>query len=171
MAYTLLSGGTMVFVAQYFQLVDGLAPLQAAVLMAPGMAAAVVGYRSAARPHPRRLRPAVLLAGGLAVAAAGLLVLAQAEPSAGLAVPIAGFVLASLGGAPARQPGHQPGRRGRRRRERAAPPPGITQTGNECGYALGIAVLGSIGVLAYRAAIGDNVPAGARIAHRCPAGR
>ncbi len=160
LAYTLLSGGTMVFVAQYFQLVGGLTPLQAGFAMAPGMAAAVVGFQIAP-VLARRRRPAVLLAGGLAVAAAGLLVLAQAEPSAGLAVPIVGFVLASLGGAPLVSLGTNLVV-GSAPPEKAGSAAGLAQTGNECGYALGIAVLGSVGVLAYRAAIGDSVPAGAR---------
>jgi DHA2 family multidrug resistance protein-like MFS transporter len=72
-----------------------------------------------------------------------------------------GFVLASLGGAPLVSLGTNLVV-GSAPPEKAGSAAGLAQTGNECGYALGIAVLGSIGVLAYRAAIGDSVPAGAR---------
>jgi MFS transporter, DHA2 family, multidrug resistance protein len=160
LAFTLLSGGTMVFVAQYLQLVGDLTPYQAGLAMAPGMAAAVVGFQIAPI-LARRHAPAVLLASGLAVATVGLLILARAEPSAGLAAPIGGFALVCLGGAPLVSLGTGLVI-GSAPPEKAGSAAGLAQTGNECGYALGIAVLGSVGAVAYRAAIGDGVPPAAR---------
>jgi MFS transporter, DHA2 family, multidrug resistance protein len=58
LAYSMLSGGTMVWVAQYFQLVQGLSPLQAGLALVPGMAAAIGSFQlapPAGPPHPPRL--------------------------------------------------------------------------------------------------------------------
>lgn len=40
--YSLLAGGTMTFLAQHFQLVNGLSPLGAGLAMVPGMASSIV---------------------------------------------------------------------------------------------------------------------------------
>jgi hypothetical protein len=76
--YSMLSGGTMVFVAQFFQLVAGLSPLRAGLALLPGSAA------------------------------------------------------------------------------------GAAQTGNEFGYALGIATLGSVGTAVYHGQMTDGAPAAVR---------
>jgi DHA2 family multidrug resistance protein-like MFS transporter len=44
--------------------------------------------------------------------------------------------------------------------ERAGSAAGLAQTGNELGYALGIATLGSLGTFVYRTVIADSIPAG-----------
>jgi DHA2 family multidrug resistance protein-like MFS transporter len=157
LAYSMLSGGTMVFIAQQLQLVEGLSPLRAGLALVPGMLAAIASFQLAPL-LARRIRPAWLFAGGLAVAVAGLLVMTQTDAATGPAVLIGGFVLASFGGGPLVALGTN-------LVVSAAPPDkagsaaGVAQTGNELGYALGIATLGSIGAAVYHARLADAIPA------------
>jgi MFS transporter, DHA2 family, multidrug resistance protein len=158
LAYSMLSGGTMVWVAQQLQLVVGLSPLRAGLALVPGMVAAIGSFQLAPL-LARRIRPAYLFSGGLLVAVAGLLVLTQTSATAGPAVLIGGFVLASFGGGPLVALGTNlvvssapP--------EKAGSAAGVAQTGNELGYALGIATLGSIGTAVYRTQIADAIPTG-----------
>jgi DHA2 family multidrug resistance protein-like MFS transporter len=157
-AYTALSGGIMVVVAQYFQLVEGMSPLRAGLTLVPGMAAAIISFQ-ACPLLARRIRPAYLLSGGLVTAVAGLLIMTLASPPpAGGAVLVIGFVLASLGSGPLVTLGTNlvvssapP--------ERAGSASAVAQTGNEFGYALGVAVIGSIVIAVYRARITAAFPA------------
>jgi DHA2 family multidrug resistance protein-like MFS transporter len=148
LAYSMLSGGTMVYVAQHFQLVHGLSPLRAGLAMVPGMAAAIVGFQLAPGLG-RRIRPAVLFSTGLAVAVTGLLLLTRVAPDSGLTLPIVAFVLASLGGAPLVALGTNLVI-GSVPMDKAGSAAGVAQTGNELGYALGVAILGSVGTAVYR---------------------
>jgi DHA2 family multidrug resistance protein-like MFS transporter len=143
--YSMLSGGTMTFLAQHFQLVNGLSPLGAGIAMVPGMASSIVSFQLAGLLG-RRVRPACLFSGGLAVTVAGMLVISQ---SAGTAALATGFAIAAFGTGPLVSLGTSlvigavpPARAG------AAA--GLAQTGNECGLPLGVAVLGSAGLLGYR---------------------
>ena len=143
--YSMLSGGTMTFLAQHFQLVNGLSPLGAGIAMVPGMASSIVSFQLAA-PLGRRIRPAFLFSGGLAVTIAGLVVISQ---SAGTIALAAGFAIACLGTGPLVSLGTSlvigavpP--------QRAGAAAGLAQTGNECGLPMGVALLGSAGILAYR---------------------
>ena len=101
------------------------------------------------------------MGGGLAVAAVGLAVLAQVGAEPDLALVVAGIAWCSgSGSAPASTLsvdliiGSAPA-------ERAGAASAISETGNELGSALGIALLGSIGVAVYRGAMTDGLPAGA----------
>ncbi|HEV7651681.1 MAG TPA: MFS transporter [Actinophytocola sp.] len=156
LVYTMLAGGIMVFVAQYFQLVSGLSPLHAGLALVPGMVASTIGFQ-VTPVLARRLRPAVLLGAGLACAAAGILAMTQADSATGLA---AAFAVASIGSAPLVTLGTgivigsvPP--------QRAGSAAGLSQTANEFGYALGIAVLGSVVTAVYRAGLPDDAPAAA----------
>jgi DHA2 family multidrug resistance protein-like MFS transporter len=107
----------------------------------------------------RIVRPAYVVAGGLVVTAAGLALLAQAEAGSSVALVVAGSVVIALGVAPPVTLGTDlvvgcvpP--------ERAGVASGISETGAELGGALGIAVLGSIGVAVYRNEIAEEVPSG-----------
>jgi MFS transporter, DHA2 family, multidrug resistance protein len=71
LAYTMLSGGTMVWVAQHLQLVGGLSPLRAGLALVPGMVGAIASFQLAPL-LARRIRPAPLFAGGLVVAVVGM---------------------------------------------------------------------------------------------------
>ncbi|TDC90668.1 MFS transporter [Nonomuraea deserti] len=156
--YTMLSGGTMVFVAQYLQLSYGLSPLQTGMAMLPGMAAAIVSFQVAPL-LARRIPTSRLFSGGLLVSAIGLLILTQTGTASGPTLLIVGFCLTSFGGGPLVGLGTNVVV-GAAPPERAGSAAGLAQTGNECGYALGIAVLGSIGTLVYRLGMADDLPSG-----------
>jgi len=145
--------GYFLFVAQYLQLVVGLSPLEAGLWSLPSAVAFVVGSQLTPR-LVGFLRPAHLIGGGLLVAAAGLLMLVQVGAVNGLAMLIAASVVISIGMAPVfgltteLVVGSAPP-------ERAGAASGISETGAELGGALGIAILGSIGVAVYRGSLGD----------------
>jgi DHA2 family multidrug resistance protein-like MFS transporter len=150
--------GYFLFVAQYLQLVVGLSPLQAGLWSVPSALGFIVGSQLAPR-IVRRVRAAYVIGAGLAVAAVGLAVLSQVSGSSGLAIVIAGSVVISLGLAPVMSltteliVGSAPP-------ERAGAASGISETAVELGGALGISILGSIGVALYRADISTSLPAG-----------
>jgi len=139
LSYSMLSGGVMVFVAQYFQLVQGMTPLRAGIALVPGMITSTVAFQVTPR-LARRVRPGVLIPGGLAFTVAGMVVMTQATSTPALVIA---FALAGVGAAPLVTLGTNlvigsvpP--------EKAGAAGALTQTGNEFGYALGIAVLGSV---------------------------
>jgi len=152
--------GYFLFVAQYLQLVLGLSPLEAGLWSLPSAGGFIVGSNLAPRIL-RRVRPAWVIGTGLAMAAIGLGVLTQVggSPDADLAILAIASLLVSLGLAPvftattdlivsSAPP------------ERAGAASGISETGAELGGALGIAILGSIGVAVYRGELADTLPAG-----------
>jgi DHA2 family multidrug resistance protein-like MFS transporter len=106
---------------------------------------------------------------GLALAAVGLAILTQAGSTDGLAAIVGASVVISLGLAPVFGltteliVGSAPP-------ERAGAASGISETGAELGGALGISILGSIGVAIYRGDIAkslpDAIPASAEVAAR-----
>jgi MFS transporter, DHA2 family, multidrug resistance protein len=152
--------GYFLFVAQYLQLVLGLSPLQAGLWSLPSAFGFIVGSNLAPRIL-RRVRPAWVIGAGLGMGAIGLGVLTQVGGShdADLAILAGASLLISLGLAPvftattdlvvsSAPP------------ERAGAASGISETGAELGGALGIAILGSIGVAVYRGQLADTLPAG-----------
>jgi DHA2 family multidrug resistance protein-like MFS transporter len=150
--------GYFLFVAQYLQLVIGLSPLAAGLWSVPSAVGFIVGSQLAPR-IVRLARPAYVMGAGLAFAAAGLAVLTQVGGPNGLAAVVAGSVVISLGLAPVLSltteliVGSAPP-------ERAGAASGISETAVELGGALGISVLGSIGVALYRSGVSDALPAG-----------
>lgn len=156
--YTLgvfVSFGAFLFIAQYLQLVVGLSPVAAGLWSVPGAVASVVGS-NVAPVLVRRVRPGLVVAGGLALAAIGFAMLTQANLSSLLLV-VVGWVIISLGfgmtftistdlvvgSAPP---------------ERAGAASALTETGAELGGALGIAVLGSLGMAIYRSKVAAALP-------------
>jgi MFS transporter, DHA2 family, multidrug resistance protein len=152
--------GYFLFVAQYLQLVLGLSPLEAGLWSLPSAVGFIVGSNLAPRIL-RRVRPALVIGTGLAMAAAGLGLLTQVggSTSTDLAILAGASLLVSLGLAPvfgattdlivsSAPP------------ERAGAASGISETGAELGGALGIAILGSIGVAVYRGELAGTLPAG-----------
>jgi MFS transporter, DHA2 family, multidrug resistance protein len=152
-----IAAGYFLFVAQYLQLVIGLSPLQAGLWSLPTAVAFIIGSQLV----PRLLygvRPAYVVAGGLALASIGLGLFTQVGVTSGLVPVIAGSVIISLGLAPvfgvttelivgAAPP------------EQAGAASGISETASELGGALGIAILGSVGVAIYRSELADRLPA------------
>ncbi len=156
-AFTMLGGTTMLFVAQFFQIVLNLSPVGAALALLPGMAASTVSFL-AAPIIARRVRPAVLIATGLAGAIVGFLLLTQVGADAGPVVPSIAFAITCLCGGPLITLGTDlvvgsvpP--------EKAGSAASLSQTGNEFGYALGIATVGTLGNAVTRAQLADAVPA------------
>ena len=153
-----VSFATLLFLAQYLQLVLGLSPLRAGLWMLPSSAGFIVG--SLLTPLlVRRARPAHVMAAGMALAAAGFALLTRLDAAAGLAVVATGSVAFSLGSAPMTTlatdllVGTAPP-------QRAGAASGISETSSELGGALGIAILGSIGGAVYRGQVADAVPTG-----------
>ena len=144
-AYSMLSGGVMVFVAQYFQLVDGLSPLEAGLALVPGMVTSTISFQVAPL-LARRIRPSRLISGALVFTVAGMALMATAGSATTLVVA---FAIACLGVAPLVVLGTNLVI-GSVPREKAGSAAALSQTGNEFGYALGIAVLGSVVTAVYR---------------------
>ncbi|HZX03825.1 MFS transporter [Kribbella sp.] len=145
LTYSMLSGGVMVFVAQYFQLVKGMTPLGAGLALVPGMVTSTIGFQLAPR-LAQRIRPGVLIPIGIAFTVAGMIVVSLATSTTVLVIafaveafgPGALVILGTnlvIGSVPP---------------EKAGMAGGLTQTSNEFGYALGIAVLGSVVTAVYR---------------------
>ncbi|NUT36237.1 MAG: MFS transporter [Hamadaea sp.] len=150
-ACTLLMGALMMFISQHLQLVGGLSPLRTGLWMLPAVAASILGFLVSPL-LARRVRPAYLIGGGLAVSVAGLTVLGFVPASPAPALVITGFVLINLGAGPfvslgtGLVVGSAPP-------EKAGSAAALNQTSGEFGFALGIAVLGSLGAAVYRARI------------------
>jgi MFS transporter, DHA2 family, multidrug resistance protein len=151
--------GYFLFVAQYLQLVLGLSPLEAGLWSLPSAVGFIVGSNLAPRIL-RRVPPGPVIGAGLAMAAVGLGVLTRVggSPGADLAILAGASLAISLGLAPvftattdlivsSAPP------------ERAGAASGISETGAELGGALGIAILGSVGVAVYRGELADHLPA------------
>jgi len=145
---TLLPGGVMVLSTQYLQLVGGLSPLHAGLWMIPAMGASILGFLVSPR-LARKIRPAYLIAMGLALSILGMIVLCFTSVDGSIGWLIAGFALFHLGSGPLTTLGTgivigsvAP--------QKAGSAAAISQTGNEFGFALGIAVVGSIGAAVYR---------------------
>jgi MFS transporter, DHA2 family, multidrug resistance protein len=152
-----VSFGAFLFIAQYLQLVLGLSPVQAGAWSVPGALASIAGS-NIAPIIARRIRPAYVAAGGLALASLGFAIITQIGVDS-LVLIVAGWVLMSLGfgltftvstdlvvgSAPP---------------ERAGAASALSETGAELGGALGLAVLGSLGMALYRNELATKLPAG-----------
>jgi DHA2 family multidrug resistance protein-like MFS transporter len=153
LAFTMLSGGLMVFIAQYFQLVAGLSPMAAGLALVPGMVVSMLGFQ-VTPVLARRLRPAVLISGGLVFSALGVLSMTLADSPTAFA---AGFAVSAIGSAPLVTLGttivisSAPP-------EKMGSAAALSQTSNELGYALGIALVGSLVTAVYRAGLPDGAP-------------
>jgi DHA2 family multidrug resistance protein-like MFS transporter len=150
--------GAFVFILQFLQLVLGLSPLRAGFWMVPAGASFIVG--GVLTPvFVRHVRPGFVMAAGLAVSAVGFVLLTQIDQTSGAAMVGTALIIFSIGLSPVITlatdliVGAAP-------RERAGAASGISETGAEFGGALGIAVLGSIGIAVYRGRLEDSVPAG-----------
>jgi DHA2 family multidrug resistance protein-like MFS transporter len=178
-------GGTMLLVTQYLQLVAGLAPLEAGLWMGPpALAMLVAGI--AAPLLARRIRPGSVIAGALGLSVVGYLLLARLDNEpAGIALVTAAFSLVYIGlgtiaalgtdivigSAPAQNAGSASG---------------MSETVQELGLAIGIAVLGSLTTAVYRSrmlgrvsdtlaeniqnAVGDSLAGAISVAQELPPG-
>ena len=148
--------GYFLFVAQYLQLVLGLSPFVAGLCSVPSAIGFIVGSNVAA-PLVRRMRPANVMGAALVLASIGLVLLTQAGVANSLPIIIVGSVIIALGLAPVLTlttdliVGSAPP-------ERAGAASGISETAVELGGALGLSVLGSLGVAIYRGALANLPP-------------
>jgi DHA2 family multidrug resistance protein-like MFS transporter len=150
--------GVYIFITQYLQLVLDLTPLQAGVATVPWALAFVAGSLVAPR-LARRRAPVAILVWGMVAAAAGFAGLALVDGRFALPVLVASTVVMSLGLGPVFTIGNEmiitaapP--------ERAGAASAISETASELSGALGIAVLGSLGMMLYRHALGASLPEG-----------
>lgn len=151
-------GGLGLLFSQYLQLVHTLSPLQAGLLMLPDTAG-LIGGSLLTPVVARRLRPAYVIGVGLVISAVGFGVLTQVSPGSPLVVTVLGVVVATVGIAPTWVLGTDlivgsvvP--------EKAGAAAALSETSSELGVALGVALLGAIGVAVYRGDIGGHIPAG-----------
>jgi DHA2 family multidrug resistance protein-like MFS transporter len=142
-----LTGANMLFITQHLQFVEELPPLRAGEAMLPAVATSILGFLVS--PWlARRIRPAYLIAAGLAVSIGGAMLVAQVR-SGDLVTLIAAYAIWNLGCAPLISlsmdlvVGSAPV-------ERAGSAAALGETSSEFAFALGIAVLGSLGTAVYR---------------------
>lgn len=148
LAGAVIMSGTFMFIPLYLQQVEGLSPLRAGLWLMPPSLAMIASTQLT--PYlARRIQPAYVMAGSLVTAALGCLLLARVGHPGGLALLVTGFLLACVGVAPPTALatdliiGSAPP-------EKAGSAASVSETGNELGVALGLAVLGSLGAVVYR---------------------
>ena len=152
--------GYFLFISQYLQLVLGLSPLNAALWSLPSAVGFIVGSTVAPRII-HRFRPSLIMGVGMAIAAVGTAMLLglSVDGEGSLLLIAAASVVISLGLAPVITlateliVGSAPP-------EQAGAATGMSETSGELGGALGIALLGSLGVAVYRSEIGESLPPG-----------
>jgi DHA2 family multidrug resistance protein-like MFS transporter len=149
--------GVSLFTSQYLQLVLGYGPLEGALWSMPPFLAMPVGI-TLATIGVRRFRVAHVVGTGLLLAAIGVfglstidgdglvtMLLSAAVMTTGIGMVTALATELVVGVAPP---------------ERAGVASALSETANELGGSLGIAVLGSLGAAVYRAQMADGLPAG-----------
>ncbi len=142
--------GVLFFGSQYLQLVLGRSPLDAGLLLLPGMLASMISALASAW-LVRLWRPNLVLGASLVVAAlgAGLFVLLGADPAAEVWPFAIGFLLVGAGVGVALTissdmvVGTAPA-------ERAGAAAAVSETALEAGVALGVAILGSVVMAVFR---------------------
>lgn len=152
-------GGTMLLVTQYLQLVAGFSPLVAGLWMGPP-ALAMVAAGIAAPLIARHIRPGFVVAGALGLSVVGYLMLTQVgNDASGVAIVVAGFSLAYLGLGTIAALGTDLVV-GAAPPEKAGSASALSETVQDLGISLGIAVLGSLAAAIYRCTMLDHIPEG-----------
>ncbi len=150
-------GGVYFMFTQYLQQVQELSPLQAGLSILPAAAALIV-VATVSPILARRFRPGNVIAVGLGIQAIGYLLFTQLDANTGLALVIASFVVVYPAVAPSMAlttdlvVGSVPP-------EKTGAASGLATTANDLGISLGVAIIGSIGVAAYRAQALAGLPA------------
>ncbi|NRQ39041.1 MFS transporter [Nonomuraea sp. NN258] len=157
MLVILLGPGIGLLVGQYMQLVTDLTPLQAGLWSLPTTAAVIAGFMVAPM-LAKRWRPGYVAAIGLLGSVVGfvLIALAGSGPD-GIYLVVAGQTLFFLGGSPLLVLGTDLVV-GAAPAERSGSAAALSETAQEFGGALGLAIFGSIAAAVYRARL--DVPAG-----------
>ncbi|GGZ38488.1 MFS transporter [Streptomyces inusitatus] len=151
-------GGSMLLITQQLQLVEDLPPVEAGLWFGPPalmMFVAAIGAPLVAR----RVPPGIVVAATLTLSTVGYVLLTQVDATGGIALIVIGFGLVYLGlGAIAALGtdlvvGAAPP-------EKAGSASAMSETVQELGLALGVAILGSLATAVYRGGIDDKIPAG-----------
>jgi DHA2 family multidrug resistance protein-like MFS transporter len=151
-----LTGANMLFITQHLQSVEQLSPLHAGLWMVPAVLTSIGGMLLAP-VLARRIRPAYLIAPGLLVSAFGGVLLARVSDSPSLLPLVLGFALFNLGAAPlvSLATGLVVGSVAP---EKAGSAGALVETSGELAFAVGIAVLGSLGAAVTRASEASGAP-------------
>jgi len=152
------TGAIMLYTSQFLQLVLGLSPLRAGLWGLPGVLA-MTGMLLTAPIIAQRIRPAPFIAASLVMAALGALLITRADSGSGVWPVAIGFLFFNAGSAPMVTLANGIVMSSVRP-EKAGSAAGLSETCAEFGFALGIAVLGSLGTAIYRGEIAANAPAG-----------
>jgi len=155
LATMLLGGVVMAGVSlmstQYLQLVRALSPLDSGLWLLPQNVAMVAGSLLAPM-LARRIQPAYVIALGLAIAGLGVALHTAVDPVTGLPLLVAGLVLAAFGiSLPMAVTMNL--MMGATPPEKAGSAASISETSGEFGIAMGIATLGTLGTVVYRASL------------------
>jgi DHA2 family multidrug resistance protein-like MFS transporter len=151
--------GFLFFLTQHLQLVVGLAPLDAALVLIPGTVA-IIAAGLLVVPLVRRVRPGFVMAGGLSLSLAAYASVAVIGDGSTVLSLVIAFCLLSAGIGAAETLSNDliiasvPA-------DKAGAASGVSETAYELGAVLGTAVLGSILTAAYRSSIvvPEGVPA------------
>src|SRR5690606_38847936 len=151
-------GGGMLLVAQYLQLVVGYSPFGAGLLMGLAALAMIIGGVTAPL-IARHIRPGYVVAASLVLSAIGsdLLAIVGNDAPSGVPLAVSGLALAYLGNGTiaalgtALVVGSAPP-------EKAGSASAMTETVQDLGISLGIAVLGSVSAAVYRHMIALSTP-------------
>ncbi len=158
LTYAMSTGATLAFVTMHFQLVEELTPLESGLALVPGMAMSTLSV-IVAPILARWIRPAYLMSAGLAVVVCGLLLVTRVEATSGPAVLMTAFAVWCAGSGMVLALGinmvvsSAPP-------EKAGSASAMPQISNEFGSSLGVATLGSVGVLVFRGQMETAIPAG-----------
>jgi DHA2 family multidrug resistance protein-like MFS transporter len=147
--------GVFFFTAQYLQLVKGLSPFKAGLWTIPQMFAML----AAAGLTPmlaKRIRPAWVMSTGLIIAAAGMAIVVTLDEGSSLWLMALSQAVIAFGMGPTFILGLDM-IVGAAPPERAGAASAISETAQEFGFALGVAVLGSIGGIVYRRSLDDSM--------------
>ncbi|MBC7753194.1 MAG: MFS transporter [Moraxellaceae bacterium] len=148
--------GSFIFLAQYIQLVMGLSPFMAGIWSL----ASPIGFLVSSLVAPQlaqKIRPAFIMSGGLVLGAIGFFLASQVNGPNDLYLLVASNVIYSFGCSPVLLfttnmiVNSAPS-------EKAGTAAALSETGNELGGALGIALLGSYGTYLFKNSILDSLP-------------
>jgi len=151
-------GGVALFMAQYLQLVMELSPFNAGLWLIPQAIGMMIG--SMVVPMmARTVRPGFIMTGGFIISAVGMLLLTAVPVINGLALMVTGFVVAIIGVSPILILGTGI-IIGSAPPEKAGAAASISETSNQLGVALGVALLGSIVGFIYHKMFLQYIPEG-----------
>ena len=154
MLFTAVMMGAMgFFITQYLQTVVGFTPLKAGIWMIPQSLGMILGTMLAP-VLARRIPSVYVIAGGLLITVMGMLLISLVSGTNGFMFVIVGFVLDTLGIAPTVVLGTDLVI-GSAPPEKAGSAASLSETSNQLGIALGVALLGSVASVVYRSRLVD----------------